>query len=293
MKAQAPPPLFCSAYTVAGAPPGAAPRFDFAARVAAVADAGMNGLTVHDADPALAPARVGAAREALASSGLVVPAVDFVSDWHLAGRDTMAEALRVAEAMDAPLIHMGADLAADMPPLSDLIGPFRSVCCRAADAGRRVALEPLAWGRVCSVEVACELIDRAGPGCAGLVLDLWHLCINGTPARKSLGSLDLSLVSTVQISDAAVMTNPSPDALKEATRERAFPGDGTLDCAGFLAALWPALDRSGVTVEVLSPAAQRHPIDQTAERAATSARQVIATAAKLRAQDRSGDRNHG
>lgn len=290
--------LFASAYSVAGAPPGKAPRFGFADRIAAVAGAGLDGLTVHVDDPVFSTRAAQAIADDIAAAGLTIPAVDFLSDWHGsdwrgASRGRLDNALRVAEIVDAPLIHVGADLAGEMPPLADLVGPFREICARAADAGRRIALEPLAWGRVSSLDAALDLIDRAGTGAgtgqAGLVLDVWHLAVCAELPLDSLRALDHSLVSTVQISDGVEMTHPASSELLAATRDRLYPGDGQLDITAFLAALGPALLSSGVTVEVIAPHVDRQPLATSAARAAESGRRSL----DMLNQRRERDTRHG
>lgn len=262
--------------------PGSPARHGFAARVAAVADAGFDGLTVHFRDhmaQVAAGADPGALRESVAGAGLRVPAVEFLADWHDGPTlGSLPEALETARHFNAETINIGADLAGANVPLDALSEPFRRLTGIAGEAGLTVALEVIAWGAMGTVERAIDLLDQArGP--AGLLLDNWHLAFNGTDPDDLP---DPALVAGLQISDCLPMTNAMAlDPVTQTTMRR-FPGDGGLDIAGFLAALWPAAQRCGVAVEVISEEAAAMPLADCATRAADTGRQAVQDAAHIR-----------
>ncbi|WP_010138709.1 sugar phosphate isomerase/epimerase family protein [Oceanicola sp. S124] len=278
-------PLYAATYTLVGTEPAATDRAGFAARLGAVKRAGMDGLTLHFNDPVFTALAPGEIAGLIADMDVTVPAIDFLSDWSGPPEDSLAQALRIAEIAGAPVIHLGLDLAGRCPPLADLAAPFRTLCARAADAGRRIALEPVAWGAVSSLDAALELIESAALFGPGLVLDVWHLASAAPLPLTRLAGLDHSLVSTVQISDALPMTHASPSAVIRATRDRLYPGDGALDIIGFLSALEPALTASGVTVEVFSPGIGARTLDQTADAAATAGKQMLERLDRCRDKD--------
>lgn len=277
------PRLHCASHTISGVAPGQPVERGFRARVDAVAAAGFDGLTVHFRDHLsllAAGARPKDLRDHLRGSGLQVPAVEFLADWHEGrGTGSLGQAIATAELYGAPVINVGADLAGDDVPLSELVEPFRRLCREAATAGLDVALEVISWGRISRIDTALSLIEESGAG--RLLLDSWHLGIDGPMPTRSLATLDPALVAGLQISDAFPMTSNAAKDRRDATCNRLFPGEGeAIDNAAFLAALWPAACRQGVTVEVISPLADAMPVEECAARAAKAGRRLLLDARK-------------
>ncbi|WP_341862021.1 TIM barrel protein [Gymnodinialimonas sp. 57CJ19] len=284
------PRLICASHTIAGALPGQGARHGFHDRVDAVSRAGFDGMLVHFRDHAALVADGAdpvALRDAVSEAGLSVPAVEFLADWHDAPDLGSAEhAIATAQLFGATHINVGADIAGKDIPLTDLIPPFQNLCRRASDAGLGIALELISWGRISALPDAIALVD-AGGAAAGLLLDAWHLSVSGPLDTDRLSALDPSLVVGVQISDAFPMTPTDLQTRLAATQNRLFPGEGGgVDSAGFLAALWPAACRHGVTVEVISPQAAAMPAKQCARYAAETGRRAVKQAAALIRDDR-------
>lgn len=276
------PLLIASSHTLTGVMPGQVPRHSFAQRVAAVAAAGFDALCIHWRDHARlvsAGADPGALRAMVENAGLVVPEVEFVADWHPwsdSGAESVARAIATARLFGAGRINVGADLAGQNVPLSDLRDPFRRLCGLAAEAGLTVALEVLAWGRVRDLETGLDLLAKA-EGDAGLLIDIWHVLRGGRIPLAALESLDPALVAGIQINDAGPMFG---DDLWQATMNRTFPGDGEFDVAGFLRVLWPAARRTGISVEIISESLGALPLATRCARAVATSRSAMLAAAR-------------
>ncbi len=105
------------------------------------------------------------------NAGLLVPEVEFVSDWHPwnAGRRDRSNRRhrRRASVRGRKRINVGADLAGLNLPLAALKDPFRRMCDVADAAGMTLALEMIAWGRISTLEAACELVAAAAGAARG------------------------------------------------------------------------------------------------------------------------------
>ncbi|PZQ46440.1 MAG: hypothetical protein DI556_20290 [Rhodovulum sulfidophilum] len=264
------PPLICSSHTISGVMPGdpAIARDDFAARAAACAWAGFDGLCLHMRDYAL-QTRLGASPAALRSilerNGLAVTSVEFLSDWASpteAARANTDLAFAAARALGAPVVNAGIDALDTGAPLETLVAPLRALCDRAEEAGVRIALEFVAWGSCGSLAEAMDLVAASGGRC-GLLLDLWHLARAGVP-DQALDAVPPEAVLGLQISDAR---RPDPRPPREATLDRLFCGEGELDLAGFLARAARLGWNAPVDVEIISPRVAALPVDLRAAHA--------------------------
>ena len=276
------PLLIASSHTLTGVMPGQVARHSFAERVAATAGTGFDALCIHWRDHARLVAEgadPGAMRAMMENAGLVVPEVEFVSDWHPwndTGVDSIKAAIGAARLFGAGRINVGADLAGQNVPLAELLEPFRRMCGMAAEAGLIVSLELLGWGRMRDLDSGLALI-AAADGNAGLLIDIWHVMRGGRITLDGLKALDPALVAGIQINDAGPMTG---DDLWQATMNRTFPGHGEFDVPGFLRVLWPAALRTGISVEIISESASALPLATRCARAATSSRHAMAAAAR-------------
>ncbi len=169
-----------------------------------------------------------------------------------------AQLLQLADELDAPTIvatHFGDAVPAEVAAES-----FARLCDRAAQGGRRIALEFPAMATISDVTSAWEVVRLAGRANGGLLVDNWH-------HDRSVGSDDdLDLVPpdrifSVQLSDATAV--PSGPPLDDVVH-RMLPGDGELEITGWLQRLGDRGVRCPVGIEVL----RREIVEQGAERAA-------------------------
>jgi sugar phosphate isomerase/epimerase len=279
------PSLICASHTITGVLPGQVARHGFRERVDAVAKAGFDGLLIHFRDHARlvdADEDRQALRDYVTDAGLRVPAIDFLGDWHDGpGLGSLDQAIETAQLFGASHINVGADLAGQGVPLATLIPAFEQICGRARDAGLGIALELISWGRISTLTEAVALVEAGGEG-AGLLLDAWHLAVDGSLDTTALKALDPSLVAGLQISDALPMIPTDLASRLSATQNRLFPGDGGgVNNTGFLTALWPAACRQGVTVEVISPHAAAMTAEHCAAHAAATGRDALKRASAL------------
>ncbi len=156
-------------------------------------------------------------RAMLREHGIAVQEVEAIGDWlsapPVAEHSWMdpvydsTQLLQLADELDAPTIvatHFGDAVPAEVAAES-----FARLCDRAAQGGRRIALEFPAMATISDVATAWEVVRLAGRANGGILVDNWH-------HDRSVGTDDdLDLVPadrifSVQLSDAtAVPTGPA------------------------------------------------------------------------------------
>ncbi|GAA2971992.1 sugar phosphate isomerase/epimerase/4-hydroxyphenylpyruvate dioxygenase-like putative hemolysin [Microbacterium terrae] len=206
-------------------------------KLAATAAAGFAGMEILDYDLVMSPWSPQRLAEEARGRGL---SIEVYQPFHLetVPPDQFDGTLRHAEQKFRLLSELGArvlvccstrtergldddDLAAEQ--LHVLAG-------RAAEHGIRLAYEAVPWGRVRSHEDAWRLVERVDHPALGLCLDSSHvLAGGGDPA--AIARVDVDKVFHVQLADAPAA---SPDVREWSLHHRMFPGQGSLDVAGFL-----------------------------------------------------------
>jgi 4-hydroxyphenylpyruvate dioxygenase len=154
------------------------------------------------------------------------------------------ERLGATRALLCSAVHPGAtadlDLAAEQ---------LATVGKRAADRGFSLAFEALAWGTfVNRVGQAWQVVDRVGMPEVGLAVDTFHLLArDDDPA--ALAGIPGDRVEYLQVADAPHL---SMDVLEWSRHHRCFPGQGSLDVVGVVAAVVEAGYRGPLSLEVFS-----------------------------------------
>jgi sugar phosphate isomerase/epimerase len=136
-----------------------------------------------------------------------------------------------------------------------------------AEAGAGMAVEFSPLGPVTSIRTGMEIVEAAGAGRAGLMIDTWHFSF-GDSTWDDLAEVPLEKVAYVQFDDA--LAPESDNLMRETMNRRVMPGDGTLELDRFASTL---LDRGWegvVSVEVLSQDLRELPVPEFARRAYTS-----------------------
>jgi 4-hydroxyphenylpyruvate dioxygenase len=119
----------------------------------------------------------------------------------------------------------------------------------AAEAGVTVAFEALAWGRhVNRVGQAWEAVVRADHPAITLAVDTFHLLARGDDGT-ALAGVPGHRIGFLQVADAPWL---EMNLLEWSRHHRCFPGQGTLDVTGVVAATLEAGYRGPLSLEVFS-----------------------------------------
>jgi len=281
--------LIAACWTSAGACDARPDTFDdrsplpIARRVAAVAAAGFTGFGIRRGDLLRVEADPGFAvlRRMLDDHGLRILELEFLEGWFLpagparaASDRARADFLRAAGALGARHLKIGADFSGGSFKPEPMAPHLAELARQAADAGTRVALEPMPFTNVRTPLQGLELIELVDHPAAGLCIDIWHVERVGVPVA-SLASIPGRRIVAVELDDAP--REPEQDLLPDTFAGRRFPGEGDFDVAGFVAAIRATGFDGAFGVEMLSTAFRSLPVEEATRRAyETAARFVLA-----------------
>jgi sugar phosphate isomerase/epimerase len=176
---------------------------------------------------------------------------------------TLSRARALAEA--AAVVNAQWVLTTFAAPLSGETRPLIERCAAVfAEAGSGMAVEFSPLGPVTSIAAGLAVVDAAGAGRAGLMIDSWHF-FRGDSTWEQLERVPLHRIAYVQFCDA--QPQASADGIHETMHRRTMPGDGIFELDRFASTL---LDRGWaglVSVEVLSAELRELPVPEFARRA--------------------------
>ncbi|HKP06273.1 MAG TPA: TIM barrel protein [Microbacterium sp.] len=134
--------------------------------------------------------------------------------------------------------------------------------------GIRLAYEAVPWGRVRTTDEAWRLVQRTDHAALGLCLDSFHLLSQGNDPA-AVADLDIGKVFHVQLADAPRLNLDVPEW---SLHYRMFPGQGSLDVAGFLGRLIAEGYDGPIALEVFNDVYQQEDPRHTATDAMRSVR---------------------
>jgi sugar phosphate isomerase/epimerase len=280
--------LVSSHFTLTGSQPMTPPRFAFAERVAAAADAGFAGIGVlgedyvAELDQGLTDADAVAI---LADHGLEVGEVEFLFDWSAGddeperaknGRQLEDHVWAVADVFGPRVVSVGELVAAEqLPPFEQLADRFGALCDRAAGHGLLVALEFMPFCGIPDVATGRALVEAVGRPNAGLNVDSYHY-FRGNPDAEALAAIgDRAFMIQLDDADAELVGELFEDTMLR----RRYPGEGSFDLVDFLRILNGAGASCPKSVEILSTDNQALAVEDAAKRAHDSTRAVVDAAA--------------
>jgi sugar phosphate isomerase/epimerase len=144
----------------------------------------------------------------------------------------------------APMLETAATLGAKHvltqghdPNWRRLTANYAALCDLAASYDLTADVEFLTWTEMCGVAEAQALIEGAGRGNAGLMIDTLHFS-RSQCRLEELDAVPAHLFHYIQISDAAGAIPKSTKGLIRTAREdRLMPGEGDLDLRGIISHL--------------------------------------------------------
>lgn len=155
----------------------------------------------------------------------------------------------------------------DDPEEQRLVETFGRLCELAARYGLAANIEPMPWVQVSTVARAKRILDAAGRGNSGLLVDPIHFF----RADNRLDELQDVRANYLQFCDApAKRPSDMHEIIRQARSERLFPGEGELDLPGLLRALPADLP---ISVEV--PCAKPMSALERAKRAFAATRTLL------------------
>lgn len=226
-------------------------------KLAAAAAVGFDGIEIFDNDLIACPLPPRAIAKRCADLGLTIDLFQPVRDIEgLAPEDFAAALHRFRRKLDV-MAELGVDTvlacsnvsphAIDDPDLR--AEQLHAIGELAGSYGVRVAYEALAWGRhVNRVAHAWDAVSRADHPAITLAVDTFHMLSRGDDG-SSLAGIPGSRIGFLQVADAPML---DMNVLEWSRHHRCFPGQGTLDVAGVVAATIEAGYRGPISLEVFS-----------------------------------------
>lgn len=214
----------------------------FRDRLEAAAAAGFDGVEIFEQDflaSDLSPRDVGAM---VRDHGLAITLFQPFRDFEGLPEPDRSRAFARASRKFDLMAELGADrilVCSSVHPrarggIDRMAADFRDLGDLAAPRGITVGFEALAWGRhVSDHRDAWEVVRRADHPNVGVILDSFHTLARGIDP-DTIRAIPGDRIAFVQLADAPRI---SMDLLYWSRHFRNMPGEGDLDCTGFLAAV--------------------------------------------------------
>lgn len=250
-------------------------------RVSAIAATGWMGMGLLHSDLPAIREQLGypAFKSLLYDNGIRALELEFLTDWWTTGDRRVAsdnlrrELFDAANALGVTIIKVAPNLDGSEVPEVVLLDQFESLATEAAAAGLFVALEPMPFSNINTIEAGVELVLEVAHPHGGLAVDSWHT-IKGETSHTALAALlPIDYVFLAELADGTLET-PSSFA-EDAIFGRLDPGDGELDSQGFIVALHEAGYSGHWGVEIMSDAHRAAPIRDSLAKTFTSTQRVI------------------
>jgi 4-hydroxyphenylpyruvate dioxygenase len=226
-------------------------------KLEAVAAAGFDGIELFDNDLIASPLTPREVAARCADLGLTIDLFQPVRDVEGVPPERFDAVLHrfrtkltVVRDLGAPVVlacsHVGADAVDDLDLTAAQLHALGDL---AADEGVTIAFEALAWGRhLDRVGQAGDAVRRADHPAVTLAVDTFHILSRGDDG-SALAGIPGDRIGFLQVADAPLM---DMDVLEWSRHFRCFPGEGTLDVAGVVAATLATGYAGPLSLEVFS-----------------------------------------
>jgi len=200
----------------------------------------------------------------LADNGIEHFEIEFLMNWFTAGEDRRrsdeirANMLRAAEAVGARHIKVGDHTGATVG-IDQLGENFAGLAADAANAGTRIALEPMPFGAIKTPQQGLEVVQRAGHPAGGLLIDIWHVVRAGVDFA-TLADLPAEHLTSIELDDAPLTWEG--DLLADTFNGRRLCGEGEFDVAGFIDTIKSTGYQGPWGVEILGAEYRKLPLEE-------------------------------
>ena len=226
-------------------------------KLAAAAAAGFDGVEIFDNDLVASPLAPREVAARCADLGLTIDLFQPVRDVAGVPPERFDAVLHRVRTKLGVMAELGADVvlacstvAADAVADPDLTAEqLHRLGTLAAEHGVTIAFEALAWGRhVNRVGQAWDAVRRADHPAVTLAVDTFHMLARGDDGA-ALAGVPGDRIGFLQVADAPLL---DMNVLEWSRHFRCFPGQGTLDVTGVVAATLAAGYRGPLSLEVFS-----------------------------------------
>jgi len=262
--------LMCLYWTTAGIFPGQAEisRFDFQDRVETAARAGFKGLGIWhtDLEHILVHRTLKEMQVILDDNGIKYLELEFLTDWFLEGaRKSESDSrrkrlLEASAALHAKHVKVG-DFYNSVIPMPRLVGAFAGLCREAEQFGATVGFEVMGCSMIDNLPDAITLVESAGAGNGGLIIDIYQVVHQGWTAEQ-IRRIPLKYLLNVELNDGILPGNPDDDP-----SGRRFCGEGQYDIQGLIKCVKDMGYKGPWAVEVMAEKLAGLPLEYLSRRA--------------------------
>jgi sugar phosphate isomerase/epimerase len=268
---------------------------DLRERIAAAGAAGYTGIGFHSRDLEHWSGRYPAADIAglLADNGIRYVELEILREWFVAGERraesdaTRAELLALAEQLPIGHVKVGSSFGPDRFSVEHMAEEFARLCSQFAEVGTRVAIEPIPNAHLRTPDEVVAVVEAAGAGNGGLILDTWQTFRAGVD-YASLQSIPGARIFSIEIADGAA--EPVVDLANDGCNHRMLPGTGAFRVTDFVAAVLATGYAGQIGVEILSEENRLRSLTDEARLSHEAALRVLAPLAGQLAANRAGAR---
>lgn len=226
-------------------------------KLEAIAAAGFDGVEIFDNDLVASPLSPREVAARCADLGLAVDLFQPLRDVEGVPPEAFPAVLHRLRTKFAVMVDLGTrtalacsnageNAAADLDLTAEQLHRIGDL---AAEHGVTIAFEALAWGRrIHRVGQAWEAVCRADHPAVTLAVDTFHLLARGDDGT-ALAGVPGERIGFLQVADAPLL---DMGLLEWSRHFRCFPGQGTLDVTGVVAATLAAGYRGPLSIEVFS-----------------------------------------
>lgn len=251
-------------------------------RIEAAVKAGFTGFGLLSADlPAAVEAYgLGGIRSMLEDNGMVDLELEDIPRWwddgpaRVESDRVRRSLLEAAEVLGARHLKVTPDGANEPWDREHWATKFGELADQAADVGVRLGIEFFPWANIGTLATGLQLVEECGRPNAGVVIDVWHIARAGTPVAD-LAAVPLERIVGVELNDADA--DVVGTLFEDTVHRRRFCGEGSFDLTGMIGALRGVGWTGPWGVEILSDEYVALPVEVALDRAARSARAVLAT----------------
>lgn len=255
-------PLLATCWITAG---NAAPlrgdersAFSLQDRIEAAGKAGFVGfgLPYPDLVPAIEQYGLTGIKQMLDDNGITYLELEFIANWWSTGVERQQsdvvrhQLLAAAEELGAHHIKVGAAMNEGPWDFDQWTAEFAQLAEQGRRAGTLIALEPMPFGNITTVDEAIRLVEAAGHDSGGIMIDSWHVQRSGV-SFEHLRSLPGHRIFGAEIVDGYNDVRAAT-LWEDCITNRRWPGDGDFDLFAFIASLQAAGFNGAWGLEVVS-----------------------------------------
>ena len=231
--------------------------FSLQSRMEIASGLGWQGFGILHTDLMSEVERIGlnGVRKMVVDCGFKYIELELISDWYADGirREksdrVRKELLEAASELGALHVKVGSEVGDSKWPWNKLTEELFTLAEEAHAVGTRIAIEPLPFAQIHSMEEGVKLVDAVSHSSLGLLIDIWHV-VHGRTKYNWLESLSKRYIFGIELNDALLTVER--DLFYDTIHNRKYCGEGEFRVVEFIKAILKTGYSGPFGVEILS-----------------------------------------